>query len=72
MVHAPALAAASDIDKSYLLAMAKDDGPSKTSDISQRLNVKKGYANVYRSRLIEADLIDVPGRGYVDCAPLSA
>lgn len=66
LVHAPALAAASDIDKSYLLAMSKDDGPSKTADIGERLNVKKGYANVYRSRLIEADLIEVPGRGYVD------
>lgn len=66
LVHAPALAAASDIDKSYLLAMSKDDGPSKTADVRERLNVKKGYANVYRSRLIEADLIEAPGRGYVD------
>lgn len=66
LVYEPALADASDIDKSYLLAMSRDDGPSKTSDIQRRLNVNKGYANVYRSRLIEADLIEAPRRGYVD------
>lgn len=66
LVYEPALAAASDIDKSYLLEMSRDDGPSRTSDIQKRLNVDKGYANVYRSRLIEADLIEAPRRGYVD------
>jgi hypothetical protein len=65
-VYAPALNAASDRDKSYLLAMAKDDGPSKTSEIAKRLEVDAKYADVYRRRLIDAELIESPRRGYVD------
>lgn len=68
LVHAPALKAASDIDKSFLLAMARDDGPSKVADVAQRLGVEKGYAGVYRARLIDSELIEAPGRGYVDFA----
>ena len=66
LVHEPALAAASDIDKSFLLAMAKDDGPSKMADIQRRLGVDVNYASQYRLRLIAAELIESPRRGYVD------
>ena len=66
LVHEPALADASDIDKSYLLAMSRDDGPSKTSDIADRLEVDKKYAGIYRRRLIDAELIESSGYGYVD------
>lgn len=66
LVHEPALTAASDIDKSFLLAMAHDDGPSKMADIQQRLNVDVNYASQYRLRLIAAELIQATGRGYVD------
>ena len=66
LVHAPALKEASDIDKSFLLAMSKDTGPSRISDIATRLNVDKKYASVYRQRLIDADLIEPTGYGYVD------
>jgi hypothetical protein len=66
LVHAPALAAASDIDKSFLLAMAKDDGPSKMADIQARLGVDASYASQYRLRLIAADLIEQSRYGYVD------
>jgi hypothetical protein len=66
LVHAPALKEASDIDKSFLLAMSKDDGASRISDVASRLNVDKGYASVYRQRLIDAELIEPAGYGYVD------
>src|SRR5680860_231598 len=68
LVHEPALAGASDIDKSFLLAMAKDDRPSKMSDIQQRMGVDVNYASQYRLRLIAAELIQSPRRGYVDFA----
>lgn len=68
LIHQPALAAASDIDKSFLLAMAKDDGPSKMADIQQRMGVDVNYASQYRLRLIAAELIHSTRRGYVDFA----
>ena len=68
LIHEPALSAASDIDKSFLLAMANDDGPSKMADIQQRLNVDVNYASQYRLRLIAAELIHSTRRGYVDFA----
>jgi hypothetical protein len=68
LIHEPALSAASDIDKSFLLAMARDDGPSKMADIQQRLNVDVNYASQYRLRLIAAELIYPTRRGYVDFA----
>lgn len=68
LVHEPALAEASDIDRSFLLAMAKDDGPSKMADIQRRLDVDVNYASQYRLRLIAAELIEPVRRGYVDFA----
>ncbi len=68
LIHAPALAGASDIDKSFLLAMARDEGPSKMADIQQRLGVDVNYASQYRLRLIAAELIEPTRRGYVDFA----
>jgi hypothetical protein len=66
LVHAPALKDASAIDKSFLLAMSKDDRPSKMADIINRLDVSKDYANMYRRRLIDGDLIEPTAHGYVD------
>ena len=68
LVHEPALSTASDIDKSFLLAMAQDDGPSKMADIQHRLDVDVNYASQYRLRLIAAELIHPTRRGYVDFA----
>lgn len=68
LIHEPALGAASDIDKSFLLAMAHDDGPAKMADIQQRLGVDVNYASQYRLRLIAAELIYPTRRGYVDFA----
>jgi len=64
----PALSAASDVGKSFLLAMAQDDGPSKMADIQQRLGVDVNYASQYRLRLIAAELVHPTRRGYVDSA----
>lgn len=66
LVHAPALADTSDVDKSFLLAMAKDHGPSKMADIAKRLEVDKKYAGIYRRRLIDAELIEAARYGHVD------
>ncbi|SDO69025.1 AAA ATPase domain-containing protein [Nakamurella panacisegetis] len=68
LIHEPALSAASDIDKRFLLAMAHDDGPSKMADIQRRLAVDVNYASQYRLRLIAAELIYSTRRGYVDFA----
>jgi hypothetical protein len=68
LIHEPALSAASDIGKSFLLAMAQDNGPSKMADIQQRLGVDVNYASQYRLRLIAAELIYPTRRGYVDFA----
>jgi AAA ATPase domain len=68
LVHDPAFQACSDVDKTFLLAMARDDGPSKISDIAKRLGVKPDYANVYRVRLIENQLIESAGRGRINFA----
>jgi hypothetical protein len=68
LVHDPALRAASDVGKAFLLAMAQDEGPSKVADVQQRLGVSVNYASQYRLRLIAAELIYPTGRGYVDFA----
>lgn len=66
LVHDPAFNDVSDIDRSFLLAMAKDDGPSKVADITRRMGVADKYAGVYRARLIGAELIESTSHGYVD------
>jgi AAA ATPase domain len=68
LVYEPALADASTIDKSFLLAMAKDDGPSRMKDIQQRLEINANFASQYRLRLIASELIESTGHGYVDFA----
>jgi hypothetical protein len=68
LVHEPALADTSVIARTFLLAMAQDDGPSKMADIQRRLNVDVNYASQYRLRLIAAELIEPVRHGYVDFA----
>lgn len=66
LVHAPALADLSNIDRSFLVAMARDDGPSRMSVIADRLGVTQTYAGQYRLRLIAADMIRPAGHGLVE------
>jgi hypothetical protein len=68
LVYEPALADTSAIDRSFLLAMAQDDGPSKMADVQRRLDVDVNYVSQYRLRLIAAELIEPVRHGYVDFA----
>lgn len=65
LVHAPAVATISEVDRRFLLAMTADDGPSRIADIQTRLGVDASYASQYRLRLIDAELIEPAGRGRV-------
>ena len=66
LVHEPSLADLSDVDRTFLAAMAVDDGPSAMSDIASRLRVSSQYASAYRRRLIDAEMITSTGYGKVD------
>lgn len=66
LVHEPALADLSPIDRTYLAAMALDSGPSRTRDIADRMGTAPNYADVYRRRLIAAELVTPAGHGRVD------
>lgn len=68
LVHEPSLADLSNTDRAFLAAMAIDDGPSKMSDIAQRLKVNSQYAGTYRRRLLDAEIISSPQYGYVSFA----
>lgn len=63
-----AYSALSDVDQSYLLAMAEDGGPSSTARIAERLGVSPVYGGQYRLRLLAAGVIETTRRGYVDFA----
>ncbi|MGV0375089.1 ATP-binding protein [Corynebacterium hadale] len=66
LVHEPSLADLSDVDRTFLTSMSKDDGPSRMADIAERMGVDTQYAGTYRRRLIEAEMIRPAGRGFVD------
>jgi hypothetical protein len=68
LVHATALNDLSDVDRSFLAAMAIDDGPSRMGDVAARLGVDASYAGVYRRRLLTAEVIESPAHGVVDFA----
>ena len=63
LVHEPALADLSNVDRAFLAAMAIDDGPSRISEIARRLGVELGYTSVYRQRLLDAQMIESAGHG---------
>lgn len=66
LVHEPAISDLPGVARTFLLAMAHDDGPSKMSDVATRLNVDGNYASQYRLRLIANELIEPAGHGRVD------
>lgn len=65
LVHATALADLSVVDRTYLIAMARDDGDSSTGEIARRMGVTPYYASTYRARLIAAGVIEPTRHGYV-------
>lgn len=68
LVHPPAVYDLSNVDRTFLAAMAVHDGPSRMADIATRLGSDPNYASQYRLRLIAADMIRPAGHGYVDFA----
>lgn len=68
LVIEPALNDLSAVDRTFLLRMAVDDGPSKTSDIGERMGADVNYISQYRLRLIAAGMISAVGHGRVDFA----
>jgi len=57
----------SALDKSFLLAMAQDDGPARMQDIAARMNISSSQATNYKNRLIAAEVI-VGDFGYAEFA----
>ncbi|MDO5494582.1 MAG: AAA family ATPase [bacterium] len=68
LVHAPALRSLSEVDRTFLVAMSHDEGPSRTSDLAQRMGKSAQYTSVYRQRLINAGMVQPVGHGTVDFA----
>ena len=59
------LSSLSGKDVEFLCAMARDDGPSRTANVADRMDATVDYAQKYRRRLIDAGVIEVASRGYV-------
>ena len=67
LVHETALADLSVQDRTFLVAMAADDGPSKMADIRSRIGgISPQHGNTYRERLLKAQMIHQAGHGLVD------
>ena len=60
-----ALSTASPRDLDVLRAMAEDDGPSTAGDIGARIGARPNTVGNYRTRLIDAGLIEPAGYGLV-------
>ncbi|MGY5764242.1 AAA family ATPase [Brachybacterium sp. DNPG3] len=65
-VHGPALRGLSARKREYLRAMLADDGPSNVGDIAERMSIDPRNQSTYRERLIDDDLIQPAGRGFVE------
>ena len=68
LVHGPVLKNCSPVAVSYLLAMAVDDGPSRTAEVAERMKATANYGSQYRQQLIRAGLIKPASHGFVDFA----
>lgn len=68
LVLAPTWRTLSDVDRRFLIAMARDAGESRLGDIAARLQVDVNYAGVYRHRLLGAGMIVATGKGRIDFA----
>ena len=55
-------------DVEFLRAMAQDSNESSMKDICARLSVDSTYANRYRTRLLQSDVIKQKRRGFVEFA----
>lgn len=66
LVLTPTWRGLSEVDRRFLIAMARDDGESRLTDVATRLGVSVKYAGVYRHRLIRAGMIMATGKGRID------
>lgn len=63
LVHAPALQDLSDVDRTILVAMCQDEGPSSPGAIAARIGKATNYLAVYRRRLESAGMVQVGDDG---------
>lgn len=56
------------VERTYLGAMAVDDGPSSTSEVARRMGRTDRSAGTYRRRLLDKPIIVEAGTGKVDFA----
>ena len=67
-VHEPAISGLSSTAVDYLLAMARDPGPSSAKDLAARLGRSTKSLSSVRRQLIQRQVIQSVRRGYVDFA----
>ena len=53
----------SEVDIAFLRAMSVDADVSRVSDLSERMNAKADYIQIYKRRLLDAGVIEQCGRG---------
>lgn len=63
-----ALSTTSGRDRDFLQAMAEDPGPSSNPDIGRRTGMRPSAVGNYRTRLMDAGLVEPAGYGLVDFA----
>ena len=69
LVHETALGDLSDLDRTFLVAMSVDDGPSQMADVRRRMGeVSPQHANTYRRRLMAAGMNEQVSHGKVTFA----
>jgi hypothetical protein len=65
-VYTPCLKPLSKEDRRFLQVMAEDSDVSEVADLKARLKSNASHIQTYKQRLIEAGIIDSPGRGRVE------
>lgn len=68
MVHEPTIHGLSDVERTFLVAMAHDEGPSRVGILAKRLGRSPQYANKYRETLMRKGVVISPRRGELDFA----
>lgn len=68
LVHETSLADLSGVDRSFLLALAHEDGPTSLATLAKALDREVNYVSVYRDRLIKAGMIEAVSYGHIDFA----
>ncbi|MDR0888391.1 MAG: ATP-binding protein [Coriobacteriales bacterium] len=63
MIFESTISTLTDVEKSFLLCMAQDDGDSKIANIAQCMHVSSSYVGNYRRKLIDRGIIVSAGRG---------